>query len=181
MWPDVRPCVTCVRVHDRSRPYVATWGPTASRVAVVVRIPHTHYETQRSARARAAGARALAVLHLNERREERVFQSRGSTCLEFINFAFGDRIRVGRSARAHTRGAAKSRYTFYKCKSLRHISRFRLVQLRTSGSTAPRASTPPRSPPHPKHGAQRRDDATSQPMTTAARWAMLVSAGAVTP
>ena len=24
MWPDVRPCVTCVRVHDRSRPYVAT-------------------------------------------------------------------------------------------------------------------------------------------------------------
>ena len=35
MWPDVRPCVTCVRVHDRSRPYVATWGPTASRVAVI--------------------------------------------------------------------------------------------------------------------------------------------------
>ena len=35
MWPDVRPCVTCVRVHDRSRPYVATLGPTASRVAVI--------------------------------------------------------------------------------------------------------------------------------------------------
>ena len=115
MWPDVRPCVTCVRVHDRSRPYVATLGPMASRLAVVVRIPHTHYETQR------ARARARWPFCMNERREERVFQSRGSTCLEFINFAFGDRIRVGRSARAHTRGAAKSRYTFYKCKSLRHI------------------------------------------------------------
>ena len=54
MWPDVRPCVTCVRVHDRSRPYVATWGPMASRVDVVVRIPHTHYEREtHSARARA--------------------------------------------------------------------------------------------------------------------------------
>ena len=54
---------------------------------------HTHTTSERhtghSARARAV---AVGLFCMNERREERVFQSRGSTCLEFINFAFGDRI-----------------------------------------------------------------------------------------
>ena len=54
MWPDVRPCVTCVRVHDRSRPYVATYGgPTASRVAVIAQeLNHKVNPAARSRRGR---------------------------------------------------------------------------------------------------------------------------------
>ena len=54
-------CDVHARVHDRSRPYVATWGPMASRVAVGLWLCRCTYSTHTYTTRHRARARALAV------------------------------------------------------------------------------------------------------------------------